>query len=60
MNHTKTIYPSSINIILESLNLKIWNQWTQWSTCSKCGELGKTIKLGHCLVSLNTRGTFEN
>lgn len=60
MNQTETIYPSSTNMVLESLNLRIWYQWTQWSSCSKCGEIGKKTKFAHCLVSFNTRGKLNN
>lgn len=39
------------DIILASLNLKIWNLWTEWSSCSKCDVVGKKTKFGHCIVS---------
>lgn len=53
MNKTHFLnYETSGKIILEDVNLKIWNQWTQWSLCSKCDVIGKKNKLGHCTISL--------
>jgi len=53
MNNTNFFnYTTSGKINLEDVNLKIWNLWTKWSLCSKCDVIGKTIKFGHCTVSL--------